>query len=321
MTIAGVTLGLCTAVFVTHIDSAQAATISPPRLELAGDPGAQVSGQIKLSNDKLIPQTFFLFARDFEAQDESGNPQFVTSSDGFSTWLDFPPSVTLGPRGDQTIVFTAQIPGDIEPGGYFAAVFASTEEPASQPGQVAVQGQIGTLVFLRVNGDVPESTSILEFGTTDRNRFYTSLPISFYYRFQNSGNDRVLPLGDIIITNTIGRTTKIIPANPTQGNVLPKSIRRFNSTWEPDHAASGSGFWPAVRYEASNFALGLYTAHLNIAYGNTSTQTASATYKFFVFPWQLILVVVVGLAVILVALRFFLRHYNRRIIARAKQRK
>lgn len=332
VSLATVVVTLATTVF--FVNTSQAATVSPPRLELSGDPGENLNAEIKIYNEKTSSQTFYIFTRDFEAKDETGNPQFVISRDGFGTWIKPPSQITVGPKQESTIAFQVLIPQGAEPGGYFAALFASPELPdTGDQAQIALRSQIGSLIFLRINGEIPQSTSILEFRTLGHARFFVRLPIGFFYRFQNSGNDRVLPIGDIIIKNTFGRTTKIIKANPTQGNVLPKSIRRFESVWDASSSDAnqdplvlalstpGNGFWNAVKYEWKNFALGYYRAHLNLAYGNVSTETATAKYTFFVFPWQLILVILVIVVILFFIIRFFIRRYNRRIIQQSRRRK
>src|ERR1700687_2291785 len=175
---AKVLCGLILAVFLfVPLFPARAATITPPRLELSGDPGQAIKGEIKLYNDKTTPQTFYFVVLDFEARDETGNPQFVSTSDGLDSWIKVQPSQVLGPKQEKTIPFSLTIPQNIDPGGYFAGIFATTNPPQPQGGQVTLSSQIGSLVFLRVNGNVPQSTSILEFATIDHHRIYVSLPI------------------------------------------------------------------------------------------------------------------------------------------------
>jgi hypothetical protein len=172
--------------------------------------------------------------------------------------------------------------------------------------------------------------NIPDFATSNKQRWFTQLPITFFYRFQNSGSDRIKPVGDIVVKNMFGRNAKILAANLGEGSVLPKSIRRFETTWtssgfagmkqDPAEqvAQTPRGFWPTVVYQAKHFAFGLYTAELNLRYGVNNTS-ATAAYKFFVFPWQLVLVVLVSLAIVLLVLWVFIRNYNRAIISRAQR--
>jgi type VI protein secretion system component VasF len=76
-------------------------------------------------------------------------------------------------------------------------------------------------------------------------------------------------------------------------------------------------FFQQARFEWHNFAFGLYGAHLDIAYGTKGTQ-AHKTIYFFVFPWQLMLIIFFVLLVVFLGGRMLLRKYNEHIIALAE---
>jgi hypothetical protein len=312
-------------------NTARAFTVTPIRLELSGDPGAVISGSFSVYNDSNTDRTLYTSAQNFEAKDETGNPVFVPGNDGLVSWVHMAASFDSKARQEVKIPFTISIPKNAEPGGYFAGLFASTLPNNAGAGQVALGSRIGTLLLLTVNGNISEGITVLEFGTDNSQRFFTSLPINFYYRFQNSGADRIKPLGDVLIKNIFGMTTKILNANKNNGNVLPKSIRRFETAWisssgdvrqEPDAQSemqNTSGFFASAAYEWHNFAFGIYNAHLNLAYGNFNPKSATASYIFFVFPWHLLLILIIILIILFFVLRFWLRRYNRYIISQAKR--
>jgi len=172
-----------------------------------------------------------------------------------------------------------------------------------------------------VAGEIEERGALLGFNTKDNQKFFNSLPIIFVYRFQNEGNDRVRPEGEIGIRNILGMTTTILNANPAEGNVLPGSIRRFTVEWAKEGEAleypAEQGFFAELKRERANFALGRYTAELNLEFGVTG-EKAQANFSFWVLPWRVMtLTFLIGIIVI-----FFLiigiKRYNRWIIARAK---
>lgn len=328
---AGVLLvALC--VFFPAQQRAKAYIVDPNRQELSSDPGTAVSGQFNVINTSDQSQTFYVSVENFEAADETGNPKFVPTQEGLAIWTTVPASVTAAAHATATIPFKIAVPKDADPGGYSAAIFAATQAPTTAQDNVSVGSRVGMLLLFDVNGNVTEGISILNFGTQGLHRFYSGLPIDFYYRFQNSGNDRIKPLGDVIIKNMLGQTTKILNANRVDGNVLPQSIRRFETPWirdggfvnempmdlptNPPHLS----FFGNAKEELTNFAFGVYTAHLNLAYGNTVQKSATATYTFFVIPWQLIIIVLVILILLYYILRFVMRGYNTRIIEQAKRR-
>jgi hypothetical protein len=308
-------------VFVIFPVLAHATTTSPVKLELEADPGTTLRSSIKVTNDTQNTETLYTTTLNFEPKgDESGEPNFISTKDGLAAWVKTEDSITLGPKEQKVLPFTIQIPSGTEPGGYFGALFTSTTPPKENDGgNVLLTERVGTLILLRVNGNLADSGDILEFGTKDKKFWYTALPIGFYFRFQNSGLDRVHPLGDVLIKNTLGRTTKTIEANPEGGNVLPKSIRRFELAWQSGSSPSNDtlpkeGFWKKVNYELTHFALGRYTVHLNLAYGTGALRSASSTTSVFVFPWHLVLVATLGTIILFLLLHFLLRHYNRWII-------
>ena len=148
-------------------------------------------------------------------------------------------------------------------------------------------------------------------------KFFSMLPIDFFYRFQNNGSDRINPVGSISIKNTFGGLTKNIIANQQQGNILPGSIRKYEVIWGDSLVNEKIGFWGSVKQEWKNFHFGYYKANLDISYG-VKGEKASAVYKFFVLPWHLLLVIFVLFSVIIFSLWEELLAYNRWIIKKAK---
>lgn len=303
---------------------AKAMTISPVRLEISGDPGATVGGSFKVINDESEEKTLYTVFQNFEAMGETGSPSFVTAKEGLATWINAPEQIKVAPGETKIVDFSVTVPADAEPGGYFAAIFLGTNPPAENPNQLSIGARIGTLLLFRVSGDVEEGASLLEFGTKDAKKWFSALPINYYYRFQNTGADRVMPKGELVITNTFGMETKTQNANPVQGNVLPKSIRRFELWWQK-HSEEASakpqpenlGFFSSVKYQWNNFAFGRYVAHLDLKYGSTD-ETVSSTFAVFVFPWQLLVTELLGLAIIIFILRFAIKRYNNYVIKRAR---
>ncbi len=301
--------------------SAQALTVSPVRLEVTVDPGATYQGETILKNEQKDQRTFYSSLENFEARGDTGTPYFIPGKDGLAGWIGgVPESVTLQPGEKRSLPFAITVPADAKPGGYFAAILWNDTPPApSAAGQVAIGAKVGSLVLLRVSGEVEENGGISAFSSSDGSAVFNSLPVSLTWRFQNSGGDRVKPEGTIRITNTLGMLVAELPANPTKGNILPGSTRKFDVVWQ-DGSGSGStmgmDFFSAVREQARDWRMGRYVADLQLAYGETST--GSARFAFYVLPWQLLTLLASALLVIILAGRFILLGYKRRILAQAR---
>lgn len=296
---------------------AQALTISPARIELSGDPGTTISNKFLLINEQDNEQTFYTSVENFQAQGESGIPSFTSSKEGLSSWVTITNQVTLKKGEHIEIPFTVHIPKDADAGGHFAAIFLSTVPPSTKAGEVAVGAKIGMLMLLRVSGDIKEDGGVLSFLIKEGGHFRTSLPVNFIYRFSNNGNDRANPTGTVSVRNIIGLQTQSLNANPSSGNVLPNSIRRFEVTWGNEPALSDTAsFFDNVMYEARNFAFGPYLASLHVTFGTSGVSDKMLL--VFVFPWHLLIVVAIILGILYLLLRRGVKRYNKFIISQAR---
>jgi hypothetical protein len=305
-------------VFFTVVQyHAHALTISPTKLEVAGDPGQTIIGEIELFNEQDEAKLFYTSYENFEPRGETGAPYFVGGGSGLATWLTTQTSVSIN-AGERVLVpYTLTIPADATPGGYFAAVFFGSNPPGTGEagGEISIGGKVGSLVLLRVNGTVAESGGLLDFSTLSGKTLFTSVPVILSYRFNNTGGDRVIPRGDLVVKNTLGMTVKTLPVNPTEGSVLPNSVRKFEVIWNgQDDTTKPEKFWEVVKYQAQNFHLGLYSVTMSIVWGETQ-QHSSETIRLVLLPWQLLMIVGLGLIIFYIVLKL----YNRIIIARANR--
>lgn len=306
---------------------AQALVLAPAKIEIEAAPGNVIKDRIILLNDSEETATFYSSVEKFEAQGESGTPNFVASTEGLASWVDVPESVTLAPNESREVPYVISLPGDAQPGGHFAAIFWSTIPPdGTGGGQVLVGIKSGVLLLVGVAGDFEEKGGVIEFGNLSGKKILNQLPTRFYYRFQNDGSDRLQPKGTIEIRNLFGGTASILNANLAEGNILPLSIRKFEILWsektkEPNQIHSDEvqsrGFFASAGQQWQNFLFGPYRAVLEVSYGADS-QVDVAKFSFFAFPWQLLSLLIGGLTVLIFGGRALLVRYNRWVIAQAQ---
>ena len=285
------TLTMAAAVLLGGVLHVSALTISPARFDLTADKGTTVEGDFVLINEQNDTTTFYTSVQNFEAQGESGVPNFTDSKTGLASWVQVDPQVTLKKGEKRQVHFSVSVPAGADPGGYFAAIFMSTVPPEANGGSgVSVGAKVGMLLLLRVNGEIKEGGGVLSFGLKD-SWWNTAKPVTFMYRFNNAGSDRVNPTGEIVVRNIFGLRSVVLSANPTSGNVLPSSTRRFEIVWGDEAIDDQATFGDHVAYEWRNFALGLYFVRMNLSYGTTGTSSNSTT--FFVFPWHLVIIILI----------------------------
>jgi len=290
---------------------ADALTLSPPTVEINAKPGETVRVVAKLFNEGTREMVVVPSALSFTSKNETGQPDFYDDESGLDLqhWISLPENVTLAAQERKSVIVTIAVPAAANPGGHYASVFWGTTPPDATSG-TSIESRIAMLILVNVEGVVKEDAKILEFKTAKS--FLTHLPADFIVRFQNNGTVHVHPAGNVIIKNMLGRQSAVLPFNiqPSTGNVLPKSIRRFDVSWIKNTLDAAASEWSK---EWHNFAWGRYTAELVTAYG-PSNKTATARTSFWVIPWMLTLVGLALAAAALMLLRFLIGAYNQSII-------
>jgi hypothetical protein len=306
------------------VGKASALTISPPVRELSGDRGGVVSGIVKLYNETDRDVTVYPSTAAFKAKaSENGEPDFadlekVNTDNDLASWIKVPQGpISIRSLDWQQIVFEIKIPQDAEPGGHYAAIFFSPQNPnEGGSDKVSVNYKTGSLLLLTISGNIKEGGNLKEF-SSDKT-FYDHIPANFSLRVENTGNVHFKPGGVISIKNTFGGFVTDLKILQTEsgGNVLPKSIRKYDIIWgEADKEKIPKGFWQSVKYEWNNFYIGRYSAIAQVKF--PADKNDSAQIAIWIIPWQLLIVIVIGL--ILVFLLF--RQYNRWIIKKARSQK
>ena len=308
-----------TLVFIGSPHGAHAISIVPPTLDYTAQPGQTLTGQVKVLNNEKSYQTYYLSTASFTAGGETGEPKFNFKTDisDLALWIKTDTQrVDLQPDNKAVINFTIAVPKDATPGGHYAGIFFSTAPPDS--GNVKVQQATGTLVILRVEGQIHETASVATF-VSKGSASFSHLPVTFDLRIQNTGNVHIRPQGTILIKNLFGGESETLSLNDANGAILPNSIRMFDATWKKgSDNATQTGFLNQVKNEWYNFAIGPYTATATMTYG-TSKQTLVATTKVTIIPWQLLLVELVILIIVIVIVVLGMSQYNKAIIRKAQQ--
>jgi len=276
---------------------ALATTIFSPVLEMTVEPGKTESGILKVYNETDFPLTLQASVEAFTAGDESGQPQYLPAAErrDYLNWFKLSSdSLKLNARQAAVVPFSVTVPAKALPGGYYAVVFWQSGGLEGQSA-VSINSKVGTLVLVRVTGEVKESGEIVEFGPVVKSDMLFDLPISFTVRFSNIGNIHLAPSGEIEIKNWLGKKNRLA-INAEKRFVLPGSIRRFDAVWSnlTPPPNSWQGFWQKVRAEIRELAIGKYTATLHLTYGRDAAAELTREVTFWYWPWRTLIVLLGG---------------------------
>lgn len=284
----------------------QGLSVSPVSVELNAEKGKTYTLDVKVTNVTGTDLSYNAEYFDFRAKDETGTPDLfqdakLPASASVRTWLGTDNTFSLTSHQQKTLKIQVAVPKNAEPGGHYGVVAFSGAVPSGSGERVSIRVKTGLLVLIRVAGDIKESLAVEEFTATSQHKtpwFIENAPIDFTLRLKNTGNVHVKPNGAIEVRNMFGGLVGKVDLNKSDGNVLPKSIRRLEQTLNAD------------------WMIGMYNADLTVGYG-TNGQALTDRISFWVIPYKPLLVLLAVLITLLFIIRTLIRRYKKSIIKEA----
>lgn len=285
------------------ITATEGMQISPARVELNAEPGKTYTVPLKVTNVTSSNLTFTYVVNDFGQKNETGTPNImlddVPRSASIKQWVQPISTFNLKPGEEIAFDATLKVPADAEPGGHYGIVRFSGNEPNVSGNGVGLSASAGTIFLVRVAGDIKEQVNLITFSGAKGDsfsNFFESGPVTLVTRFKNTGNVHVKPTGHIEVRDIFGNVAGTLDVNKDLGNVLPGSVRRFESTLKDKPL------------------FGPYTAHLSIGYG-TAGQAITEDFTFWVIPYKPILLGLLSIVTLFFVIRLLVKRYNRYIIS------
>jgi hypothetical protein len=305
-----------TKAYAANEGAGQALEIAPPVLTMTANPGDTINTQIQLRDVSTSPLIVTSAINDFAAQGESGEPKIdvdntETSPYSIKAWVKAFPQLNMKSQETQKLPVVINVPKNAAPGGYWGVVRFTASPPGIDGQGVSLAASLGSLVFVRVNGDAKENMSIEQFYASEPGKdspasLFESTPLDFVLRIKNNGNVHEQPMSQVRIKDMFGKDVGAVNINLEGKNVLPGSIRKFSAPL--DKGTLGT-----------RMLFGKYTAEITTTYGSgTSKQTVTQKLDFWVIPYRLIILIIAGLILLFFILRAVIRNYNRRITRRVR---
>jgi len=282
----------------------QGLEISPPLLDLAAKPGESIKTTIKIRNITKGPLIVKEQVNDFVASGEDGQPNILLedgeeSPYSIKGWVKSGESLRIEPNEQKKYPISISVPNNAGPGGHYGVVRFTGTPPNLDDTGVSLSASVGSLVLIRVAGDVVEGAKITELYTQQgdkRRSLFEYGPVTIVQKIENTGNTHFKPRGTVRVLNMFGKEVKTYQINENDGNVLPASTRKFEQNLE------------------SKLLLGRFKIQSDVVYGSDS-QIVSASTSFWVIPYKLIAILIAVIAVLI----FGIRKYNKFIVKRARK--
>ena len=267
--------------------------LGPGKAELFLEPGESAERELYITNRLGQDMSFKIEIEDFAgSRDISETIILLGNQRGPYSLKDYiKPEVTeFMLKNKQRIILpvTIAIAKDAEPGGLYGTILVSTspasggketDAGASTGGAVTIT-RLGTLMFVRVKGEVKEEGFLKNLSTKGK-KIFKSGPVYFNLVFENSGNVHLNPYGLLEIKNLFGSKVGEVMVDPWFA--MPDSLRLREISWN------------------KKFLFGRYiaTAKINRGYGDIIDE---ANTSFWVIPWKIILA---GFGVLALIIFFF----------------
>lgn len=287
-------------VFVLFIfgQSANALTVGPLKTDLTINPG-----ETKVINILVVNETdkiSYIEARvsPFVPQDDQGS--IALAGDALVTsWVTITAdSFALAPGEVREVPVVVSIPASATPGGYYGvALFKSGAGPRQAGNKVGVSGQIGSLLLIKVEGELNHQLTITDFKVLNGDWWWRDNPLKLSIAIANQGNVHELPDGMVVISDVFGRAVASTPINPNASYVLPGGERQFGFDWQIAKGQDNLIFGT----EWSPWLVGPYTIEIKGYYGDDRQVLTADSQTIWIVPirtlvilFAIIIVVVVG---------------------------
>lgn len=205
--------------------------ISPLRSRPVLRPGDTSSGQLSITNNTDATTTVTLTVERFRVTDEDYHYDFAPGE--HTDWVRLADTkVQLDKNENKKIAYSLAIPNDAPPGGYYFAVFASTENTNSTTAFKEIK-RVASLIYLEVGGLLNKKVNLLGI---DAPWFTKSRQLTIDNRLANQGNTHVQARLKQSIRPLIGPVPESVQK---EGLILPGSIRKLSSTVK-------TPWWPGI---------------------------------------------------------------------------
>lgn len=294
-------------------------TVSPVFFDFNAKPGQTINDRIRIRNNTNQTQQLTVTIG-LLGGDENGELTVKETSDESINWITFEDkTIEALPKEWINIPFSLEVPQNAAYGYYWAISFNSPENKAQDFTGTRLNASLVVPILLNVHKDGAVTDGNIAQFRTDKS-WYEYLPVNFLTTFDNTGNVHIKPKGNIFIEDFFGNQVGSLEINDTQGAILPQTKRTFKSIWDDSfiYIAEKTGSDGNVLFDAYGKAqtelkfnfqkildlrIGRYTATALVVLSTDTNDVAfERSISFFVFPWKIVIGIVIFLILSLLGL-------------------
>lgn len=140
----------------------QSIVVSPSSVELALEPGESATKALMVVNNGSNPFMLDISVAPYSVRGEDYSVQYtlLPGAQDVSKWVSFTKptaQVRIEPGKLQEVTYTVSIPKSAKPGGYSAAVFATTTPDPAPTNSVVAHNRVAVMQYITVKGDVEQN--------------------------------------------------------------------------------------------------------------------------------------------------------------------
>jgi hypothetical protein len=233
--------------------------------------------------------TISLYPLVTDLKPEGGEPVFtdptnLDKSISLARWINFKRSgIELSAGQEAEVPLKIDVNMNALPGTYHAVIIFGYGASQAEAQERAGKEKLARLLInFTVKDEIIEKAQLVSFNA-DKNIFF-SFPVSFLLEVRNVGNSGVAPAGMIRIYDRRGQEVGSLPVNEEKKDLTPETNARYQVKWNKN-----SGF-------------GKYKAKLDMEYGEKSIRDMNDALYFWVLPWKIVAIVLLGVFILLVVL-------------------
>jgi len=209
----------------------QSITLTPSSTQVQVSPGSTVTRSFKVINsggDDFVVDTS---VTPYSVEGVTYRPMFTAYAGGgdASGWVTFAKKrAAVVAHSSATLTYTLQVPKNAIPGGYYAAVFATTSPVSPPESGIVPHNRVGNILYITVDGAVTVSGAV---SSAPLKTFVIGDTIPFDITLHNTGNVHDAARVRVRVR---GFDNQKLFDSMMERTILPQTERQFTTTWRPE---------------------------------------------------------------------------------------